>query len=569
MKDSRHSKISQNLISLGLFTFLSACQTAPISALREMGTTQELSEFRSEPYQIMLSEPSSRQLAVLKQSLGAVVIDQIETSQHKWVLLQMQEGGLPASLYQDLPLAWKNQEIQNMEPSVSKELYQTLVLAEDIRQSLDSAEQMIQLNVQAELPKAINFNDQNANLGIPEQGWWRRETGVERAWDFSLGTTAKVAWIDIGFKRHHPEIERRLILTGDNNQTIAWNSKAPNNIELPKGDHGAASIMVGFAERDNGIPSVGVAPNAGVIPYVAGSVWEAARALKAAAAQNPDVIGMNLAWPMYPRWEGIKDYADYLLLKEVLTDLGKNPQLSLVVPAHNYGEPIVGGPREWFPISLTQTQPQGTLLGVGGVEFKDAKNLQVWFNPNILTGYNSRGSNYGEGLIWAPSVALDIAGSDPGGILPNSMNGTSASAPFMAGVLALLKSRCRNLPAHKLIEILLQTGKPLDASQILGRTGATVPFIQADLAIKACIKATGQEPVSFQSQLFKGKLAQNSDGSWVLMTPEKQFKLLATLSQLQTGYPNLLLNKTVLIQGWQKLPGFESEELEVLSLVAE
>jgi len=528
-----------------------------------------------EPFQLMFRQPSARQLALLKQRWQGEVRDQMRIGSQDWFLLQFSAAALSESLYAALPEAWQARELQALQQELSQIQWQTLLLAEDIRREAGFQPGQIQLNPLAELPQTPSqtseqtpsFNDLQTGLAGSEPGWWRRETGVERAWEFSIGTAVRVAWLDLGFKRHHPEVERRLILTGDNNQTLAWNGKAPENIELPVGDHGAASIMVGFAERHNGVPSVGVAPNAQVLPYVAGSVWEAARALKAAAAQKPDVIGMNFAWPMYPGWEKLTDYSEYLLLKAVIQELGQAIHLPLVIPAHNYGEPITGGPREWFPINLAATQ--ANVLGVGGVEFKDGKKLQVWFNPDILTGYNSRGSNYGAGLIWAPSVALDIAGSDPAGVIPNQMSGTSASAPFMAGVMALLRSRCPDLTARQLIDLLLNSGKSLDGSQILGKPGATVPFVQADLALKACLRASGKDPNQYRAQNFKGILERSGDGTWALKTETTRFKLLPTLSELQPGYPQLLEGKAVALRGWQKLPGQMSEELEVLELVAD
>lgn len=570
---------------LALFTGLglSACQALPLvsSSLTPPPLAQSGSRspilLKIAPFQLMFKQPSQRQLALLQARWGGQIRDQLQAADQNWVLLQFPATALPESLYTALPEAWQANQLQVLQAELPQDSWQTLILAEDISRQAGFQTGQIQLNPLVELPQSPQqppqqtqppaFNDLQTGLAGAEPGWWRRETGVERAWEFSIGTNVRVAWLDVGFKRNHPEVERRLILTGDNNQTLAWNSKAPENIELPAGDHGAASIMVGFAERHNGVPSVGVAPNAQVMPYVAGSVWEAARALKAAASHKPDVIGMNFAWPMYPGWEKLADYSEYLLLKAVIQDLAKETQLPLVIPAHNYGEPITGGPREWFPINLAATQ--ANVLGVGGVEFKDGKTLQVWFNPDILTGYNSRGSNYGQGLIWAPSVALDIAGSDPAGVLPNQMSGTSASAPFMAGVMALLRARCPNLSARQLIDLLLSNGKSLDGSQILGKAGATVPFVQADLALAACLRASGKNPEDYKAQRFQGILERDGERGWALKTETTRFRLLPSLTELLPGYPQLLAGKAVAIRGWQKLPGQTSEELEVLELAAD
>ena len=139
----------------------------------------------------------------------------------------------------------------------------------------------------------------------------------------------------------------------------------------------------------------------------------------------------------------------------------------------------------------------------------------------------------------------------------------------MAGVMALLRSRCPDLTARELIDLLLNNGKNLDGSQILGKAGVTVPFVQADLALAACLRASGKDPAQYRAQHYTGILEKSGDGAWVLKTETTRFKLLPTLSELQPGYPQLLEGKAVALRGWQKLPGHLSEELEVLALVAD
>ncbi|PIQ24539.1 hypothetical protein COW36_11010 [bacterium (Candidatus Blackallbacteria) CG17_big_fil_post_rev_8_21_14_2_50_48_46] len=520
--------------------------------------------------QLMIAAPDARSLEILTRRLKAKVLDRLQIGTKEWVLLGFSQASLPGSLADDLAESWNHSDLRALKQILPEAQWKTWVLAEDIRRNTGYAPAQIQVNQEAELPGSLAFNDLSSGLGSADEGWWRRETGVERAWLYSIGTGVSVAWIDLGFKRNHPEIERRMRVGRYNNQTLAWRAVEPANIEKPNGDHGLASLLVGFAERDNGIPTVGVAPNAEVMPFVAGSVWEVAKALLAAAAEKPDLIGMNYAFPMYPGWENLKEYEEYLPLKEAIAEVLKHsPNLPLIVPAHNYGEPIQGGPREWFPISLSKQPEFQQLMGVGGVEFKEGKTPAVWFNPNILTGYNSRGSNYGEGLIWAPSTALDIANSDPLAVIPNQMYGTSASAPFMAGVLALLKSRCPLQTPVQLKDLLLKTGKPLDAALMLSRAGATVPFVQVDLALQACLQAEGKNLSQSQAQTFSGKLSQNSQGEKILVTPLETLKLMPTLSNLQAGWPHPLLNQQVRVRGWKKRPDSEIEALEVLDLALE
>lgn len=416
------------------------------------------------------------------------------------------------------------------------------------------------------VPSALDglFNDLSFNLGSGLEGWWRTETQVEAAWRYSIGTGVTAAYLDQGFAVGHPELARRMNLNGHNNQTGAHYAHNGGDITVPAGDHGTASLLVGFAERDNHLPSVGVAPNARFTPYVAENVWDASRALLLSSQEHPQVIGMNMALPLYSQWESAGEFQQYRLFKDIFARLAEQ-DIPVVVPAHNYGEPVTGGPREWVPVAW-HTQ-FANLIGVGGVQINARHEVAAWFSPDLVTGINARGSNYGDGLIWAPATLLDIASAAPDNPLPASMNGTSAACPFVTGVVTLLRSRAPDLSAGQLRELLLATARRIPAAELLQRDAATVPMIQVEAALKAAIRLSGQQPEAFQARMLEGRLLRLDDGQRRFETAEGNWKVLPTLNDLVPAAGSRYDDKRLQVLGWTRIPPLADQELEILHIV--
>jgi subtilisin family serine protease len=134
--------------------------------------------------------------------------------------------------------------------------------------------------------------------------------GLNRAWNYSMGTGATIAVLDGGFVLNHPEIQRRLVLNAGNTnilrECISCKKQLAQAVAKAKGPlgereslsylyHGYLSMAAAAGERDNSFPSVGVAPNARIAPFAASnSFWDAAVAVRDAAAYPVDVITMSM-----------------------------------------------------------------------------------------------------------------------------------------------------------------------------------------------------------------------------------------------------------------------------------
>lgn len=542
---------------------LGACSLPSAPLNTHTGQYPELTGIK--PWELIAEVHDTRFEQVARRRLGASVIDRFNFKGRQFILLRLDPQKVQAQPYE-----LKDRSVNSL----------TLAAVQDLASHHDAMIEGLELNTLAELPQVSSpsptpvatpvpaFNDLLFDLGGGLEGWWRTETQVEGAWNFSIGTGVTAAYLDLGFVRGHPELERRLVLNGKNNQTRDYLDKEPGNIEVPSGDHGTASLLVGFAERGNRLPSVGVAPNAKVAPYVAETVWDASRALYAAYQTRPDVIGMNFAFPLYPKWQAYGEYRQYQLLKDVFAEIARDNKIPVVVPAHNYGEPVRGGPRDWIPVAWASEYDN--VIGVGGVQAKREKGqtqLKAWFSPDLLTGINARGSNHGEGLIWAPSTGLDIANPRPNGLTPGSMSGTSAGCPFITAALTVLRSRVPELPPKQLREILLATSRAIPADELLERVGATVPMIQLEAALKSALTAAGKNPDDYRARSFSGQLSFNGKNH-ELTTPQARYELLPTLAGIDGPNPSALTGQTVNVRGWSGLPGIKAGALEVLSLSA-
>lgn len=568
-----------------LLILLTACTPLPLqpgvpSAADILGPAQT----PVVPYQLILRVDDPRLPAVLARTWRAQVLDQLIFAERQYLLLGFEPETVQQQLSGLLPVqptdaaGWTHQLSRQL-PALAGPLLQGLEL--NVQAQLAPLSQVpadpAAFALQAEAtdpPPALAFNDRVFEAG-GQAGWWRRETGVEAAWEYSIGTGAVAAYIDLGFTDQHPELAERLLVTDQSNQTEAGRRAGGKQLNLPPGDHGTASLLVGFAERDNHLPTIGVAPNARVAPFVAGTVWDAARALQAARAQHQTqpyaVLGMNFAFPMFAQWQEAPGYAPYQLLREALEALGQPgpegaPPLPVVVPAHNYAEPVSGGPREWIPIAWQADLPH--LIGVGGAQYDSQRQaVSAWFSPTLMTGINARGSNYGPGLIWAPAVSLDIAATRPDSLEPGNMNGTSAACPFTTAAIALIKSRLPDLSAVALRQLLHESARPVDAA-LMQQGGPTVPLIQVDAALRRGLQQAGRDPEAYRAVRFTGRLRH--ENHYLLEVPGgEQLRLLPTQILLHPHSANHpLLGQQVEVWGWQNLPGLPSGSLEVLRLSA-
>lgn len=223
-----------------------------------------------------------------------------------------------------------------------------------------------------------------------------------KAWNWADGKKIKVAIIDSGVDKTHPDLS-------DNISSLSYDIMTGTSPSRVYDKHGTCCAGVIGAVRNNGIGIVGIAPNVEIMPIsfdfkgnLSGS--QIADAINWAWQNGADVINMSLTCSPNDKMTDA--------IKNALTK-GRNGKGCVVVAASgNQGQSSVG-----YPANV-----EG-VIAVGSID---------------RNGLHDPDSNYGENLDFvAPGVNVWTT------ILNGEydvLNGTSLAAPMISGIAALLLS---------------------------------------------------------------------------------------------------------------------------------
>ncbi|MFQ4147754.1 S8 family serine peptidase [Arthrobacter sp. LAPM80] len=327
---------------------------------------------------------------------------------------------------------------------------------------------------------------------IRNREYWLEQSGVQKAWDVSQGEGVKVAIIDSGIDKSHPDLTGAVV--GGIDMSGAGNSDGTKGIGAEP-EHGTlvATMLAGRGHnastaKTQASPSttssstaspapvvgagpdgvIGVAPKAELLSI---SVWlgsenpagkniddQIPAAVTWAVDHGAKVINMSLgststAWPQ--SWDDAFAYAE---AKDVV----------IVAAAGNRksGSEQVGAPA---------TIPG--ILAVGGLDKDGTASVDS----------SSQGISIG---VSAP--AEDLAGGLPDGGYAR-WNGTSGAAPIVSGVAALIRSKYPEMSAAQVINRIISTAKP---------KGEGVPnaiygygILDAEAALSANVPAVTANPL--------------------------------------------------------------------------
>ena len=294
---------------------------------------------------------------------------------------------------------------------------------------------------------------------IRNREYWLGQSGIEKAWDVSQGKGVKIAIIDSGIDKTHPDLKGAVV--GGVDMSGAGNADGTKGIgaepehgtlvatmlagrgHQPKPPKQTATPSASATKSSTAKPAVGAGPDGiiGVAPeaeLLSISVWlgsdnpsgkniddQIPAAVKWAVDQGAKVINMSLgststSWPQ--SWDDAFAYAES---KDVL----------IVAAAGNRrtGSEQVGAPA---------TIPG--VLAVGGLDKDGTASVDS----------SSQGISIG---VSAP--AEDLAGGLPGGGYAQ-WSGTSGAAPIVSGVAALIRSKYPEMSAAQVINRIISTAKP-------------------------------------------------------------------------------------------------------------
>jgi hypothetical protein len=317
-----------------------------------------------------------------------------------------------------------------------------------------------------------------ANVG----SWWFNRHSIGRAWQLnpSKGSGVKVAVIDSSFKTDNSDginwdlgtkmaFKWESATLKQNNDVSPTQSQDRDNLSW----HGTAMAHILGAKENNGIGLCGVAPGVTVVPLKvdlsAESIGAAIRyAVKKAGAK---VISVSIG----PFAGTIEQSANY-------SGGAGNPYYDIVKSlefAANNGVLVVAAAGN-ENVEINHARAAGSkCIVVGGIN----RNNQAYFDTTDSS--SASGTNFGSRIDIA-AAGQDVATGIINGLYPDysyrttNVNGTSISAPMVAGVAALLFNYTSN--ADEVGDILLGTADWTNTYGTVGRlvntqtTPATITY---------------------------------------------------------------------------------------------
>ncbi|WP_029149228.1 S8 family serine peptidase [Microbacterium indicum] len=264
--------------------------------------------------------------------------------------------------------------------------------------------------------------------------YWLDQYGISDAWEHTRGAGTTVAVIDSGVASGIPELDGAVTGGHDASGVGSADGRTSLGADVETRSHGTwvASLL---ASRGDGEEAglIGVAPEADILSVSLGfgSVSDVpfsdqlAEAMKWAVDNGADVINLSFTTNQTSWDESWDDAFTYAYDHDVV----------VVASAGNRGSgtTMVGAPA---------TIP-GVLV-VGGVD-PSGHASDIASTQGITIG------------VSAPSE--DLLGIGPSGDV-EEWSGTSAAAPIVSGIAALIRSEYPNLDANNVIERIIKTAEP-------------------------------------------------------------------------------------------------------------
>ncbi len=309
---------------------------------------------------------------------------------------------------------------------------------------------------------------------IPGPGeWWFAGWQVQqRVWPLTAGAGVTVAEVESGVQASVPDL-RGVVLPGANLTGSGGNGDT--DIQVGEDGHGTAMAVV-IAGQGGGTGTVGIAPQARILPVAVGgsgpaSVSTAAAGIRYAVTHGAQVIDMP-----FGIGETSPDRCDPVLQAAVAYALGHD----VVLVASSGDASRYPGPGE--PASCAG------VLAVGGIE----PGGSLW-----------RGSTREPYVaVAAPADHMVYVGRD--GRYTTTGAGTSFSAALTAGAAALIRSRYPQMPWYEVDQRLIDTATP--AGRPVPNTGYGYGIVNLARAVNASaypVRASAPNPVyaSFRAWL--------------------------------------------------------------------
>lgn len=242
--------------------------------------------------------------------------------------------------------------------------------------------------------------------------------------------------------------------TGDNLNDLSDVGYGNNNPRptVKKESHGTHVSGIILAERNNNKGIKGIANNAKLMAIRStpnGDEYDkdVALAIRYAADNGAKIINMSFGKSFSPHSDWVKDAIVYAASKDVLIVHGSGNDGHSIDVHKNYPNDAIN----------KTSEIADNFISVGA--------LTPRYGSDMVADY----SNFGK-----MNVDVFAPGSEIYSLVPEneyeSQNGTSMSAPNVAGVAALIRSQYPNLTASQVKQIIMDSGLPINTKVIVGES---------------------------------------------------------------------------------------------------
>ena len=268
--------------------------------------------------------------------------------------------------------------------------------------------------------------------GLYNSEYLGTDMSICSAWNYATGQGIKIAIVDQGIELTHPDLSENCYILSYDTET----SSSPSRVY---GEHGTHCAGIAAAVRNNGIFTVGVAPDAKLISVSnslsGASVSNLANGINWAWNNGADII--SCSW-WCNQSEMIEDAIDNALF------LGRNHKGCIFVKS--------AGNRH------AATSPEGSSISYPG----DYRPEVLTVGAIKKTGVRANFSSTGPALdVVAPGV--DIYSTVPNGGMAYK-DGTSMATPHVAGLAALILERNPRLTGQQVRDIIEKTSKKVGST---------------------------------------------------------------------------------------------------------